>query len=108
MALDTERSRVAHLLRRAGFGWTPTELDEYVALGYGAALDRLINYEFVDDSAVEARLQQMQMDTSSFEGARLLVAEPHAVHAAAAPGEDGALLAQPLRHGQQQGRATRC
>ena len=35
------------------------------------ALDRLINYEFVDDSAVEARLQQMQIDTSSFEGARL-------------------------------------
>ena len=71
MALDTERSRVAHLLRRAGFGWTPAELDEYLAIGYGATLDRLINYELVDDSALDARLQQMQIDMSSFEGARL-------------------------------------
>jgi uncharacterized protein (DUF1800 family) len=71
MALDTERSRVAHLLRRAGFGSTEAELDEYAALGFAGTLDRLVNYERVDDSALESRLQSMQIDASSFEGARL-------------------------------------
>src|SRR2546421_1063803 len=32
-ALNSERVRVAHLLRRAGFGATPGELDRYQAMG---------------------------------------------------------------------------
>ena len=35
------------------------------------------------------------------------MALPHALYAAAAAGKDGALLAQPLRNGLQQGRRTR-
>lgn len=70
MALDSERSKVAHLLRRAGFGASEAELDEYTALGYDATLERLINYELVDDSALETRLANMSIDVSSFEGAR--------------------------------------
>jgi uncharacterized protein (DUF1800 family) len=53
MALDSERSRVAHLLRRAGFGYTPAELDEYTALGFQGTLERLLAPEQVDDSAVD-------------------------------------------------------
>jgi uncharacterized protein (DUF1800 family) len=70
MALDTERSRVAHLLRRAGFGSSESELDEYAALGFAGTLDRLLSFEQVDDSALEQRLADLQIDTSSFEGAR--------------------------------------
>jgi len=54
MAFDSERARVAHLLRRAGFGATEAELDQYTALGFQGALDRLLHPEQVDDSAAEA------------------------------------------------------
>src|SRR5216684_7888124 len=56
MALDTTRSQVAHLLRRAGFGATEAELDQYTALGFAGALDRLLNPEQVDDSATDQQL----------------------------------------------------
>src|SRR5437870_3151410 len=39
MALDNPRSQVAHLLRRAGFGTTEAELDQYTSLGFAAALE---------------------------------------------------------------------
>jgi len=34
---------MAHLMRRAGFGATPEELDRYVAMGYEATVDELVN-----------------------------------------------------------------
>lgn len=43
MVLDDDRARTRHLLRRAGFGASANELDEYVALGYSGAVDRLLN-----------------------------------------------------------------
>jgi uncharacterized protein (DUF1800 family) len=49
MALDSERSRVAHLLRRAGFGPTEQELDEYAGLGFDGAVTRLIEYQSQPD-----------------------------------------------------------
>ncbi len=70
MAMDTERSRVAHLLRRAGFGFTESELDEYTALGFSDSVERLLNYEQVDDSATEQRLAGMQLDLNNVENAR--------------------------------------
>ena len=54
MALATERQRIQHLLRRAGFGYSPEELREYVALGLPGTIDRLLNPERVDDAAAEA------------------------------------------------------
>jgi uncharacterized protein (DUF1800 family) len=53
MALDTERSRVAHLLRRAGFGATQAELDQYTAMGFSGALEHLLNPDDVDDAQAE-------------------------------------------------------
>jgi uncharacterized protein (DUF1800 family) len=70
MGLDTERARVAHLLRRAGFGSTEAELDAYTALGFGGAVERLLNYEQVDDSALEQRLNDLQLDVRNPELAR--------------------------------------
>src|ERR1700730_15584857 len=62
MALDNTRSQVAHLLRRAGFGATEAELDQYTALGFAGALDRLLNPEQVDDSATDQQLIPLTTD----------------------------------------------
>jgi uncharacterized protein (DUF1800 family) len=62
MALDNPRSQVAHLLRRAGFGATEAELDQYTMLGYAGALDRILNPEQVDDSATDQLLAPYTTD----------------------------------------------
>jgi uncharacterized protein (DUF1800 family) len=62
MALDNPRSQVAHLLRRAGFGSTEAELDQYTPLGFAGALERLLNPEQVDDSATDQLLAPLTTD----------------------------------------------
>jgi len=46
----------AHLLRRMGFGGTPDEIDALVQKGREGAVDYLINYQSVDNSAMETLL----------------------------------------------------
>src|SRR5215813_6478555 len=70
MPFETERSRVAHLLRRAGFGSTEAELDQYTALGFNTTLDRLLNYEQVDDSAAEQQVAGVPVEGRNVEAAR--------------------------------------
>jgi len=48
------RRRAAHLLRRAGFGGTRAQIDEFALLSREEAADRLINYQAVDNSALDA------------------------------------------------------
>jgi len=44
----------AHLLRRMGFGGSPDELDQLAAFGSReAAVDHLLNYDRIDDSALD-------------------------------------------------------
>lgn len=57
------RRRAAHLLRRAGFGGTAAQIDEFAALSREEAADRLLNYETVDNSALEARLAAATFDS---------------------------------------------
>lgn len=59
MALDSTRSQVAHLLRRAGFGASEAELDQYTALGFSGAVELLLNPEQVNDSAAIARVEPL-------------------------------------------------
>jgi len=56
MVVATDTSLIAHLLRRAGFGSSYDELQEYSELGYEAAVEKLLNpksqanfdyYEFI-------------------------------------------------------------
>src|SRR5882724_12862507 len=42
---DNDLALLAHLLRRAGFGATRDELEEYAAKGYAAAVDDLLHPE---------------------------------------------------------------
>jgi uncharacterized protein (DUF1800 family) len=64
----TDRQLIAHLLRRAGFGATPAEIDAYAALGFDATVDRLVDYEGVDNSALEAALAARRDDLSRLDG----------------------------------------
>src|SRR5713101_8475396 len=50
----SQRVRVAHLLRRAGFGATPAELDRYTAMGVTGATGALLNYQSTSNQALEA------------------------------------------------------
>jgi uncharacterized protein (DUF1800 family) len=74
MALDNVRSQVAHLLRRAGFGATEAELDEYTQLGFAGALDRLLNPEQVDDSAAEQVVAPLAINPSEADARRKIEA----------------------------------
>ena len=49
-ALDSNRLLISHLLRRAGFGASSAELDQYAAMGYQAAVEQLLNFDQVADS----------------------------------------------------------
>ena len=46
----------AHLLRRAGFGGTPEEIDDLSSRGREGAVDFLINFGSIDNSAMDALL----------------------------------------------------
>ena len=46
----------AHLLRRVGFGGSPDDINALVARGREGAVDFLLNYEAIDNSALDALL----------------------------------------------------
>ena len=46
----TTRRETGHLLRRAGFGPTPTSYDEFAPLSWSGAVDRLVDYEAILDT----------------------------------------------------------
>jgi len=50
----SQELRMAHLLRRAGFGGTGLELAAYEGMGFDGTVDRLLNYSSVQDSASSA------------------------------------------------------
>lgn len=56
MALDNNHMQAAHLLRRAGFGGSQALIDEYANLDFNAAVDRLLNYSNVDNSAMDSKV----------------------------------------------------
>ena len=64
MGLVTERQRIQHLLRRAGFGYSAAEIQEHLALGLDGSIERLLAPELVDDSAAEAAIAAQELDTA--------------------------------------------
>jgi uncharacterized protein (DUF1800 family) len=61
MSFRDERSRIAHLLRRAGFGASPAELDAAVTRGFDATLDQLLMPQD-DHDAADDMLSQIDFD----------------------------------------------
>ncbi|MFY9551217.1 MAG: DUF1800 domain-containing protein [Thermoanaerobaculia bacterium] len=56
MGIDWTRDAAAHLLRRAGFGGTPAEIEDLYARGAESAVASLVDYESVSTAAYEAAL----------------------------------------------------
>jgi uncharacterized protein (DUF1800 family) len=69
MPVDEERGRIAHLLRRAGFGSSPGELDAAVARGFDATLDGLLN-PTDDHDAADDDLSQISFDLTKLNDAQ--------------------------------------
>jgi hypothetical protein len=63
-ALTTDTAKMNHLLRRAGFGPTPTDLGEYLALGLSGAVDRLLTISSVQDD-LNSRLAAQTFDQTN-------------------------------------------
>ncbi len=74
MALDTTRSQVAHLLRRAGFGASEADLDQYAALGFAGAVERLLNPEQVDDSVSDGLIAPLALNLADADARRKIEA----------------------------------
>ena len=49
---DFGYEQAAHLLERAGFGGTPKQIEELAALGLKGAVNRLVDFESIDDSGL--------------------------------------------------------
>ncbi|MBI2887264.1 MAG: DUF1800 domain-containing protein [Chloroflexi bacterium] len=67
--ISNPRLRIAHLLRRAGFGATKELLDQFEPLGYEATVDYLVNYEHIEDP-IEERLAALPLDLAKGEDLR--------------------------------------
>src|SRR5918911_1740564 len=70
MPLDNERSRVAHLLRRAGFGASEAELDRCTQLGFQGTLERLLNPEQAQSDDAAADQPPLALDPTDREARR--------------------------------------
>ena len=55
---DLNYEDAAHLLRRMGFGGPPDEVEDLSALGREGAVDYLINYDRIDNRAMEDLLEE--------------------------------------------------
>ncbi len=58
----TERQKVAHLLRRAGFGYSKSDLDRAESIGLKATITELVDFESIDDSALTKRIGDAGLD----------------------------------------------
>ncbi len=69
----SQRTLIRHLLRRAGFGASEAELEEYSALGFDRAVDRLVHYEQVaEDIDIDKLAFDLDLDLTKIEDQRLL------------------------------------
>jgi hypothetical protein len=57
--------QIGHLLRRAGFGASSTDLATYRSLSYSGAVDRLLNYSQVSDGDTENRLKALNLNLNN-------------------------------------------
>jgi uncharacterized protein (DUF1800 family) len=67
-AVDWTRDTAAHLLRRAGFGGTPSEIDELFGRGLEGAVSHLVDYETVNLTAYEQSLAAKNYNLTTTRG----------------------------------------
>jgi uncharacterized protein (DUF1800 family) len=59
--LASDAAKINHLLRRAGFGATPSQVGDYLAAGAQGTVDRLLNFSQISDD-LDSRLSSYQFD----------------------------------------------
>ncbi len=64
------QTKIGHLMRRAGFGANAKEIRHFSDLGVEKTVDHLLDYEMVDDSALEIKLAELDWDLETFQGLR--------------------------------------
>ena len=69
-ALDDDRRWAAHLLRRAAFGGTSAQIEEFAALSRDEAASRLIDYESTPNTDLDSLLSTVGLDDLFFTNAR--------------------------------------
>ncbi len=62
---DDATARIAHLLRRAGFGATRAEIDRAAAQGYEATVEELLHPELQPDLEIEDLIRRYHTDQNS-------------------------------------------
>ena len=62
------RDAAAHLLRRAGFGGTPSEIDALYARGLEGAVSSLVDYDSIDVTSYEASLAAKNYNLATVRG----------------------------------------
>jgi uncharacterized protein (DUF1800 family) len=67
-SVNWTRDSAAHLLRRAGFGGTPSEIDALYAKGLEGAVTSLVDYGSVDLTAYESALAARNYNTLTLRG----------------------------------------
>src|SRR5581483_405237 len=60
MSIESNLRRVAHLLRRAGFGGSPDEIRSYAGMDFDQAVDHLVDYDAVANDALEASVADLE------------------------------------------------
>lgn len=63
--IEDPKARAAHLLRRAGWGGSQAQIDEFAGLSREAAADRLLNFDGIDNSALNARVAAAQFNLTT-------------------------------------------
>jgi uncharacterized protein (DUF1800 family) len=66
--IEDPKVRAAHLLRRAGWGGTAAQIEEFAGLSMEEAASRLLDYETVDNSALNARIAAANFNLTTFGG----------------------------------------
>ena len=106
MADRETRDRVSLLLRRAGFGASPAELERYAGLGVDGTLDELLHPERVDEDfdGLLGSLSGHLIDLQNIEDVQTWWLYRMVRTRRPLRREDDAVLARPLRRRQHQGR----
>ncbi|MBI3744759.1 MAG: DUF1800 domain-containing protein [Chloroflexi bacterium] len=65
-----DRARLGHLLRRAGFGASQAEFEQFQKMGLQQTTDYLLNYDAVDDSDLNTRIDGLALDLTKAEDAK--------------------------------------
>jgi hypothetical protein len=59
---SADAGRIAHLLRRAGFGPSSTDIGDYLDAGVDGSIDRLLSFSSISNDALDQRLAALHLD----------------------------------------------